>query len=121
MSSSKSFQPFLTPIIWPMLYAAVFIHSGFIYGMYLMLTFRLKFYSYLWCKLLFMVPQNLLIFSSQILVAFLVCSSIIGVTAGSHRLFSHRSYKVKTPMKYLVLLLISISGQVRIKLFHKTI
>lgn len=48
--SSKTFQPFMTPIIWPILYAAVFIHSGFIYGMYLMLTMRIKFYTYVWCE-----------------------------------------------------------------------
>lgn len=42
--------PFLTPIIWPMVYIAAFIHSGFIYGMYLFLSGKVKLYSFYWCK-----------------------------------------------------------------------
>lgn len=34
-----------------------------------------------------------------------------GVTAGVHRLWSHRSYKAKTPLRIILMLCFSLSGQ----------
>lgn len=53
-------------------------------------------------------------------VLFLVIFSIFGVAAGSHRLYAHRSFKVSTPFKYFLLLLISISGQVKKWLLNRS-
>lgn len=41
----------------------------------------------------------------------------LGVTMGAHRLWSHRSFKAKTPLKIFLLWLHTLAGQVR--LFNK--
>lgn len=43
----------------------------------------------------------------------LVIGSGIGVTAGAHRLWSHRSYKAKWPLRLILITLFTIAGQVR--------
>lgn len=114
-TSTSHGGPFMTPIIWPMVYIAIFIHSGFIYAITLMMSGKVQLYSYFWCKKFkFERSQNFKWNNFLFKVFFLIASSIIGVTAGSHRLYSHRSYKVTTSMKYFMLLLISISGQVNL-------
>lgn len=37
----------------------------------------------------------------------------IGVTAGAHRLWTHRTYKAKLPLRILLMAMFLISGQVR--------
>ena len=44
----------------------------------------------------------------------LVFGSGIGVTAGAHRLWSHRSYKAKWPLRLILITLFTIAGQVRL-------
>lgn len=49
-------------------------------------------------------------------VAFvLMYGSGLGVTMGAHRLWSHRSFKAKTPLKIFLLWLHTLAGQVRYK------
>lgn len=43
---------FLTSLIWPIVIIAVFIHTGFVYGVYLMITGSVKVYTYFWCNYL---------------------------------------------------------------------
>ncbi|KAG5334260.1 ACOD desaturase, partial [Acromyrmex heyeri] len=38
--------------------------------------------------------------------------AIIGITAGSHRLWSHRSYKAKWPMRLILMIFQTIAFQV---------
>ena len=38
----------------------------------------------------------------------------LGITAGSHRLWSHRSYKAKWPLRVLLCAFASIAGQVNL-------
>lgn len=35
-----------------------------------------------------------------------------GITAGAHRLWSHRAYKAKWPLRLLLVFLFTIAGQV---------
>nr|AER29855.1 acyl-CoA Z6 desaturase [Planotortrix octo] len=41
----------------------------------------------------------------------LLIASVIGVTAGAHRLWSHRSYKANLPLQIILMLMQSLSGQ----------
>lgn len=57
--------------------------------------------------------------TSQLIVVFvcaafgLVFTSGFGITAGAHRLWSHRAYKAAWPLRLLLVFLFTISGQVR--------
>lgn len=41
---------FTPQIRWPDLIVQMFIHFGFLYGLYYLITFNAKFYTYIWCK-----------------------------------------------------------------------
>ena len=43
---------------------------------------------------------------------FYICFAAIGITAGVHRLWSHRSYRAKTPFRILLALMNSAALQV---------
>nr|CAD7610431.1 unnamed protein product [Timema genevievae] len=46
-------------------------------------------------------------------ISFLVVySSGFGITAGAHRLWSHRAYKARWPLKLLLIILFTVAGQV---------
>ncbi|KAL3279058.1 hypothetical protein HHI36_016573 [Cryptolaemus montrouzieri] len=84
-------ENFVPSIQWPDLLAQVFIHVGCLYGLYLCLV-AAKFYTTIF--------------------AFLVIQlSGFGITAGAHRLWSHRAYKAKWPLKLILLMLFTITGQ----------
>lgn len=42
----------------------------------------------------------------------LICMSAMGITAGAHRLFSHKAYKAKTPLKIILIVFNCIAFQV---------
>lgn len=48
--------------------------------------------------------------------AFLIVTSGVGVTGGAHRLWCHRSYKAKWPLRVLLALAHTIALQVTISL-----
>ncbi|XP_039969009.1 acyl-CoA desaturase [Bactrocera tryoni] len=77
-------------IRWPDLIAQVFLHTGALYGIYLL--FQARFYTILW------------------VVALIWCSGI-GITAGAHRLWSHKSYNASMPLRILLVFLFTIAGQ----------
>ncbi|XP_063243808.1 acyl-CoA Delta-9 desaturase [Bacillus rossius redtenbacheri] len=84
---ATQFQP---SIKWPDLGVQLFIHLGCLYGLYLCFFARL--YTVLW--------------------AFaLIYSSGFGITAGAHRLWSHRAYKATWPLRLLLVFLFTIAGQ----------
>lgn len=59
-------------------------------------------------------------FSKQqlsITVMALIWSSGIGITAGAHRLWSHRSYNASMPLRILLVFLFTIAGQVCILVY----
>lgn len=47
LQEKKVFKP---QIRWPDLIAQVFIHVGFLYGIYYLITLKAKLYTYVWCK-----------------------------------------------------------------------
>nr|UFI01024.1 fatty-acyl-CoA desaturase EcauDES4 [Cadra cautella] len=50
-------------------------------------------------------------FATMLFALFIFVISDIGVTAGSHRLWAHRSYKVKLPLEILLIIMNSIAYQ----------
>ncbi|XP_032678593.1 acyl-CoA Delta(11) desaturase-like [Odontomachus brunneus] len=82
------------------LYVPYFIYayvSG-LYGTYLIL-FEVKFLTVIWGIYLFHPMISTLIFIIHIYFA------MIGVTAGTHRLWAHRSYKAKWPLRLFLMIL----------------
>jgi stearoyl-CoA desaturase (delta-9 desaturase) len=46
---------------------------------------------------------------AQSVIFYQICA--IGITAGAHRLWSHRSYKAKTPTRFVLMMLASMANQ----------
>uniref|UniRef100_A0A1B6G1D1 Fatty acid desaturase domain-containing protein n=1 Tax=Cuerna arida TaxID=1464854 RepID=A0A1B6G1D1_9HEMI len=83
--------PYTPRIRWPDLLAQLFVHGGALYGMFLIIT-AARWYTTLW--------------------AFgLVYTSGFGITAGAHRLWSHRAYKATWPLRLILVFLFTIAGQ----------
>ncbi|TMW52723.1 hypothetical protein DOY81_002173 [Sarcophaga bullata] len=87
LDGEKEFKPQLR---YPDLIAQLFLHVGAVYGFYLL--FSAKFYTFLW-------------------VVFTIWASGIGITAGAHRLWSHKSYNASLPLRILLIFLFTIAGQ----------
>ncbi|XP_047991985.1 acyl-CoA Delta(11) desaturase-like [Leguminivora glycinivorella] len=85
----------LPPRKYEIIYLNVFLHAGAfissIYGLYLCFT------SAQWKTIAFAYSWYVM--------------GILGVTAGTHRLWSHRSYKAKPPLQVLLMLFNSIAFQ----------
>ncbi|XP_029166577.1 acyl-CoA desaturase-like [Nylanderia fulva] len=79
-------------IIWANVIIAIYIHFTALYGIYLTTFYPIKLWTFIW---FFAVG----IFSN------------IGTTAGVHRLWFHRSYKAKWPMRLILMIFQTISYQ----------
>ncbi|XP_037956475.1 acyl-CoA desaturase isoform X2 [Teleopsis dalmanni] len=77
-------------IRWPDLAAQSFLHFGALYGLYLL--FSVKYQTLFW-------------------VIATIWISGIGITAGAHRLWSHKSYVASLSLRILLILLFTIAGQ----------
>ncbi|CAG4971582.1 unnamed protein product [Parnassius apollo] len=83
---------FRARIRWPDLIVQIFLHVTTMYGLFLICTNSVKFYT------------TLFVFAT-------IYTSGFGVTAGVHRLWSHRAYKARTPLRVLLAFLFTITGQ----------
>ncbi|XP_011863263.1 PREDICTED: acyl-CoA Delta(11) desaturase-like [Vollenhovia emeryi] len=83
---AQNLQPkYERKIVWRNVILLTYLHIGAIYGLYFLIT-AAKFYTTLWV----------------ILIMYLAG---LGVTAGAHRLWCHRSYKAKWPMRVILMVL----------------
>lgn len=78
-------------IVWRNVIAFIYLHGGALYGLYLIFTVA-RIYTALWAVFVAMV-------------------SAMGVTAGAHRLWAHRAYKAKWPMRIILMLCQSTAFQ----------
>ncbi|KPI92675.1 Acyl-CoA Delta(11) desaturase [Papilio xuthus] len=99
MNSDKDFDisvyesmEFRPRIRWPDLLVQLSLHLVSIYGLFLMVTNNIRFYT-------------------TIFVFATIFMSGLGITAGVHRLWSHRAYKATTPLRIILALLFTITGQ----------
>lgn len=78
-------------IVWRNAIAFAYLHIGALYGLYLAFT-GYKFVTFLW-------------------TFFVGVTASVGITAGAHRLWAHRAYKAKWPLRVLLMILQTISFQ----------
>lgn len=83
-------KDFYAQIRWPDLAAQTFIHGGAIYGLYLL--FQVNIYTIIW-------------------FVTLVIGSGFGITAGAHRLWSHKAYTATWQLRLILVFLFTITGQ----------
>ncbi|XP_011878877.1 PREDICTED: acyl-CoA Delta(11) desaturase-like [Vollenhovia emeryi] len=72
-------------IVWRNVIVFAYLHLGAVYGLYILIT-AAKFYTILWSVIVVLLAG-------------------FGVTAGAHRLWAHRAYKAKWPMRVILMLL----------------
>ncbi|XP_003492441.1 (11Z)-hexadec-11-enoyl-CoA conjugase-like isoform X2 [Bombus vosnesenskii] len=89
--SSNTESSYEWKIVWRNVIAFTYLHIGAIYGLYLAFT-SAKYQTTIW------------LFS-------LIALGGMGVTAGAHRLWAHRTYKAKWPMRFLLMILQTIAFQ----------
>ncbi|CAG4985876.1 acyl-CoA Delta-9 desaturase-like [Colias croceus] len=78
-------------IVWRNVILFAFLHAGGVYGAYLFFT------KAMWATRLFAV--------------FLYLCSGLGITAGAHRLWAHKSYKARLPLRILLTIFNTIAFQ----------
>ncbi|KAG7306383.1 hypothetical protein JYU34_009009 [Plutella xylostella] len=83
---------FKAQIRWPDLIVQVLLHLVSLCGLYLIITNSVRFYTTLFALAT-------------------IYTSGFGITAGVHRLWSHRAYKANTPLRVILALLFTITGQ----------
>ncbi|XP_054707228.1 acyl-CoA Delta-9 desaturase-like [Uloborus diversus] len=84
-------QEYKTKVVWFNVVLFLYLHLSFIYGVYLGFTAtdaRTLIFAYIYANV-----------------------GGIGITAGAHRLWSHRSYKAKLPLRALLCIFSSIAAQ----------
>jgi len=115
-SERRLSKPYCREIVWRNVILFVFLHIGAVYGLYLF-VFRA-----LWCSVLFSIKK---IFLSEIGFRYLsICWWFIdmmlaffagvGITAGAHRLWAHKSYKASNGLKIILIIFNNIAFQVTI-------
>ncbi|XP_016941737.3 acyl-CoA Delta-9 desaturase [Drosophila suzukii] len=78
-------------LVWRNIIAFAYLHLAALYGAYLMVT------SAKW--------------QTSVLAYFLYVVSGLGITAGAHRLWAHRSYKAKWPLRVILVIFNTIAFQ----------
>ncbi|CAK9820781.1 Acyl-CoA Delta-9 desaturase [Anthophora plagiata] len=89
--SSTPKQKYQWKIVWRNVIAFVYLHLGSLYGIYLMFN-GTKLYTILW-------------------MALVSAMAALGITAGAHRLWAHRTYKARWPMRLLLMIFQTIAFQ----------
>ncbi|XP_012142118.2 acyl-CoA Delta-9 desaturase isoform X3 [Megachile rotundata] len=84
-------QKYKWKIVWRNVIAFIYLHIGSLYGMYLFFN-GTRFYTLIWH-------------------VFVTLLAGMGITAGAHRLWAHRSYKAKWPMRVFLMICQSIAFQ----------
>ncbi|KAK1134885.1 hypothetical protein K0M31_007652 [Melipona bicolor] len=91
-SQKSSIQPkYEWKIVWRNVIAFAYLHLGALYGIYLTFT-ATKLQTTLWG-------------------IFLQVCGELGITAGAHRLWTHRSYKAKWPMRFILMIMQTVAFQ----------
>ncbi|XP_037730458.1 acyl-CoA Delta(11) desaturase [Drosophila subpulchrella] len=78
-------------LVWRNIIAFAYLHLAALYGAYLMVT------SAKW--------------QTSVLAYFLYVVSGLGITAGAHRLWAHRSYKAKWPLRLILVIFNTVAFQ----------
>ncbi|KAF7396048.1 hypothetical protein HZH68_010098 [Vespula germanica] len=90
-NSQKSEPKYKWKIVWKNVIIFLYFHIGAIYGAYLFFTV-VRWYTVIFCL-------------------FTLYSGLVGITAGAHRLWTHKSYKAKWPMRVILMICQTIAFQ----------
>ncbi|XP_075222545.1 acyl-CoA Delta-9 desaturase-like [Lycorma delicatula] len=77
-------KPYKLQIVWRNVFLFIYLHIAAVYGAYLMFT-SAKLFTAVWAFLLYQY-------------------SGLGITAGAHRLWAHRSYKANFPLRLILVI-----------------
>lgn len=72
-------------IVWRNVIAFTYLHLGSLYAIYILCTQGMRMYTVLWSVVLALI-------------------SAFGITGGAHRLWAHRSYKAKWPLRLILMI-----------------
>jgi hypothetical protein len=86
-------RPVKLPIVWKNVLIFIFLHVGALYGLYACLLGQVKTPTLVFAFLLYLMGG-------------------LGITAGAHRLWAHRTYKATLPLRVLLALFQTIALQV---------
>ena len=89
-------QTFPTVIVWKNVLLFIYLHAAAIYGAYLFVTGQVYLLSFIWG------------------VPFYTMNGL-GITAGCHRLWCHKSYKAKLPLRILLTFFQTVACQVSVQ------
>lgn len=102
-------------IVWKNVLFFVYLHLGSFYGFYLIFTGQCKIATILMCMF---YELHCSLFWIQFLMKFfffkailLIHWGLLGITAGAHRLWSHKGYKAKWQLKLLLTFFNTIAHQ----------
>ncbi|XP_073818163.1 acyl-CoA Delta-9 desaturase-like [Musca autumnalis] len=79
-------------IVWFNIIVFIYLAGASLYGLFLFVTLQYKWQTYLW-------------------TIFTVYMCAFGITVGAHRLWSHRSYKAKLPLRLILLFFSTMAFQ----------
>lgn len=107
-------KPYKVEIVWRNVIAFIILHTGAFYGLYLAFA-ELAILEFLFGKQTYIISFMQLPSEGNKLFYFLGYSLIfiggIGITGGAHRLWAHRSYKAKLPLRIMLMLFDTLAFQ----------
>lgn len=107
-------------IVWRNAILFAYLHVAAIYGLYLAIT-SAKFYTDIFGKFVNIMLYLPCLFSFRLILlisfTFLTAYALyilggLGITAGAHRLWSHKSYKAKLPLRVFLMFCNTLAFQV---------
>lgn len=87
---SEHVEPYKMEIVWQNVFKFIILHSLYFYSMFYFPTLSWKMYIHIGITALF---------------------SGLGITMGAHRLWSHKTYKAKLPLRFILTIGNSMAGQ----------
>ena len=98
-------------IVWKNVILFVILHSSLLYSLYALI------FEWPW-RTLFSVST--LLRDSCHLISLIIATALgigsgIGVTVGAHRLWSHRAYKARLPLRLFLAMMQTVAGQVSVE------
>lgn len=113
--STSTQKPYRLQIRWRNVFLLGYLHLAALYGLYLTVTsakLLTTIYGKLGCWIFgwFKKNDNFVCFAAFLLYQ----AGGLGITAGAHRLWSHRSYKAKWPLKVILVIFNTLAFQVRL-------
>lgn len=105
----KSFK-FKQKLVWTNIFGLAFLHIIFLYRLFFRFP-NIRLITFLWGKSDKFTTTNICN-HYYVKGVFLGLISALGVSVDAHRLWTHRSYKAKLPLRIFLMLCFVISGQV---------